>query len=228
MPTSLETVLNSIAEQRQVFKGADHAFMWKPKLRIPDICESRYPLPGRESDSSVARWRPDLDQVRAESAAASKAVAAPSEADHTHTEIQGCLRDLGLALGFQVWIASNDGARSYKEGRLSDGCLDRSPAALAEAGAADTIRIIHVLWIEQGGDVPSQAARPAEALRGSASGSAGSAASGAASSSVPASGTTSGSANTTSGNSQGTNGAQDPQSSGRSGSRGSDGRGGRE
>ena len=33
----LETVLDSIAEQRQVFKGADHAFMWKPKLRIPDI-----------------------------------------------------------------------------------------------------------------------------------------------------------------------------------------------
>jgi type II restriction enzyme len=28
--------LDSIAEQRQVFKGADHAFMWKPKPRIPD------------------------------------------------------------------------------------------------------------------------------------------------------------------------------------------------
>ena len=39
--SSLETVLDSIAEQRQVFKGADHAFMWKPKLRIPDIYENR-------------------------------------------------------------------------------------------------------------------------------------------------------------------------------------------
>lgn len=38
---SLETVLDSIAEQRQHFKGADHAFMWKPKLRIPDIYENR-------------------------------------------------------------------------------------------------------------------------------------------------------------------------------------------
>jgi type II restriction enzyme len=38
--SSLETVLDSIAEQRQIFKGADHAFMWKPKLRIPDIYES--------------------------------------------------------------------------------------------------------------------------------------------------------------------------------------------
>jgi type II restriction enzyme len=39
--SSLETVVKSIAEQRQIFKGADHAFLWKTKLRIPDIYESR-------------------------------------------------------------------------------------------------------------------------------------------------------------------------------------------
>ena len=39
--SSLETVVSAIAEQRQIFKGADHAFLWKPKLRIPDIYESR-------------------------------------------------------------------------------------------------------------------------------------------------------------------------------------------
>jgi type II restriction enzyme len=39
--SSLETVVGSIAEQRQIFKGADHAFLWKPNLRIPDIYESR-------------------------------------------------------------------------------------------------------------------------------------------------------------------------------------------
>lgn len=33
--------MGAIAEQRQIFKGADHAFLWKPKLRIPDIYESR-------------------------------------------------------------------------------------------------------------------------------------------------------------------------------------------
>lgn len=38
--SSLETVVGSIAEQRQIFRGADHAFLWKPKLRIPDIYES--------------------------------------------------------------------------------------------------------------------------------------------------------------------------------------------
>jgi len=38
--SSLETAVKSIAEQRQIFKGADHAFLWKPKLRIPDIYEN--------------------------------------------------------------------------------------------------------------------------------------------------------------------------------------------
>ena len=38
--SSLETVVKSVAEQRQIFKGADHAFLWKPKLRIPDIYEN--------------------------------------------------------------------------------------------------------------------------------------------------------------------------------------------
>ncbi|MBI5723132.1 MAG: type II restriction endonuclease [Planctomycetes bacterium] len=38
--SSLQTVVGSIAEQRQIFKGADHAFLWKPKLRIPDIYEN--------------------------------------------------------------------------------------------------------------------------------------------------------------------------------------------
>lgn len=39
--SSLEVIVGSIAEQRQIFKGADHAFLWKPKLRIPDIYENR-------------------------------------------------------------------------------------------------------------------------------------------------------------------------------------------
>jgi type II restriction enzyme len=38
--SSLETVLNSITEQKQVFEGAAHPFYWKPKLRIPDIYEN--------------------------------------------------------------------------------------------------------------------------------------------------------------------------------------------
>ncbi|HSM94192.1 MAG TPA: hypothetical protein VLT47_15045 [Anaeromyxobacteraceae bacterium] len=39
--SSLEAAVGAIAEQRQIFRGADHAFLWKPKLRIPDIYEDR-------------------------------------------------------------------------------------------------------------------------------------------------------------------------------------------
>lgn len=39
--SSLELVLNCIAEQKQVFVGVSHPFYWKPKLRIPDIYENQ-------------------------------------------------------------------------------------------------------------------------------------------------------------------------------------------
>ncbi len=39
--SSLEFVLNFIAEQKQVFAGVSHPFYWKPKLRIPDIYENQ-------------------------------------------------------------------------------------------------------------------------------------------------------------------------------------------
>lgn len=263
--SSLETVLESIAEQRQVFKGADHAFMWKPKLRIPDIYEDRdnqvafgrfldtcvccstetevlkaihtidrqgikglgpsaanllyflhptlappfntaivrgynaltgakvklgrwgeylamrqgmlrfnshhrslfsndlgavaaflfdigmgrYPIPGSDGEvSSMELWRADLEQVRADSAAARKNESAAREADHTHTEIQGWLRDLGLSLGYQVWIAANDASRLYGGGKLADGCLLDLPRPLASNGAAEAIRLIDVLWLD--------------------------------------------------------------------------------
>ncbi len=263
--SSLETVLESIAEQRQVFKGADHAFMWKPKLRIPDIYEdrdnqvafgrfldtcvccssehevlnaihaldrrgikglgpsaanllyflhptlappfntaivrgynaltgakvklgrwdeylalrqgmlrfnarhrslfsndlgavaaflfdlgmARYPMLGSAAEAtSIELWRADLDRVRADSVAARKSESAAREADHTHTEIQGWLRDLGLSLGYQVWIAANDASRSYGGGKLADGCLVVLPPALARNGAADAIRLIDVLWLD--------------------------------------------------------------------------------
>lgn len=39
--SALEEVMDVIAAQTEIFKGAKHAFMWKPKLRIPDIYENR-------------------------------------------------------------------------------------------------------------------------------------------------------------------------------------------
>lgn len=262
--SSLETVVGSVAEQRQIFKGADHAFLWKPKLRIPDIYENsenqrafgrflhtcaccedeaqiitairqldargvkglgpaaanllyflhptlvppfntaivkgfnaltgacvklgrwdqylamrhgilelnrryrdllsndlgavggflfdvgsgRYAPPPREDDpAALVRWQDDLARVREDGARAAKALAAARESDHTHTEIQGWLRDLGFALGFKVWVAANDRARPYRSGRLADGCLDALPAPVEGARAVDTIRLIDVLWL---------------------------------------------------------------------------------
>ena len=261
--SSLETVVHSIAEQRQIFKGADHAFLWKPKLRIPDIYEHpgnqrafghlldacvccdteehvlaeihridalkikglgpavanilyflhptiappfntaimrgynaltgsnvklgrwdqylamrrgllafndrhRHLLsndlgaaaafcfdlgmglysPPPRTDDALARtaWLTDLATVRA-------AIAKPPASevdDRTHTEIQGWLRDLGRALGYQVWIAQNDRGRSFGAGRLGDGCLERLSPAWDGRPGAEAVRLIDVLWLEGG------------------------------------------------------------------------------
>ncbi len=264
--SSLETVVKSIAEQRQIFRGADHAFLWKPKLRIPDIYENRdnqiafgrflntciccsgdeseiveaihaldrvsikglgpaaanmlyflhptvvppfntaivkgynavtgskvklgrwneylamrrgilelnlthrdllsndlgaiagllfdighgrYPAPPHESDETVlAQWEDDLAQVRAESDRADRAIQTAHDQDHTHTEIQGWLRDIGKAVGFEVWIASNDMGRDYNGGRLDDGCLHTLPEVLEASSSFDAIRLIDVLWLD--------------------------------------------------------------------------------
>ena len=265
--SSLETIVHSIAEQRPVFKGADHAWLWKPKLRIPDIYEhpenqrafgrfldtcacctteeqvlgaihrldahrikglgpaaanllyflhptlvppfntaivngynaltgakvklgkweeylamragvlklnaqyrsllsndlgavagllfdlgsGRYAAPPRDDDAAArAVWAADLARVRDESAKSDKAAAAAREGDRTHTEVQGWLRDLGHALGYDVWIAANDRNRAYGTGRLCDGCLSALPAAVERAPAADAVRLIDVLWFERG------------------------------------------------------------------------------
>jgi type II restriction enzyme len=263
--SSLETVVHSIAEQRQIFRGADHAFLWKPKLRIPDIYEDRenqiafgrflhtctccnseeqligairdldrrqikglgpaaanllyflHPTfappfntaivngynrlagakvklgrweeylamrkgilelnakhrdilsndlgavtgflfdigkdryqtpPNTCSADALARWEQDLVAVRAEAAKADKALADSQEGDRTHAEIQGWLRDLGRALGFAVWIASNDRNRSFGNGRLGDGCVGALPARLTSGASAETVDLIDVLWLD--------------------------------------------------------------------------------
>jgi type II restriction enzyme len=264
--SSLEIAVGAIAEQRQIFKGADHAFLWKPKLRIPDIYEDRenqlafgrflgaclccggedallaevrrlaarkikglgpaaanllyflhptlalpfntaivtgynaltgakvklgswedylalragvlrlvtkhrdllsndlgavagllfdvgsgrYPAPPRADDAAaLAAWEADLAKVREESAKERTARERASAGDRTHVEVQGWLRDLGRALGFDVWVASNDRSRACGDGKLGEGCLEVLPAALAGATGADFIPLIDVLWLER-------------------------------------------------------------------------------
>lgn len=266
--SSLETVVGSIAEQRQIFKGADHAFLWKPKLRIPDIYESpenqlafarfldtctcctgearlleairqlderrikglgpavanllyflhptlappcntaivkgynavtganvklgrweeylamrqgilrlnvehrallsndlgavagllfdigtgRYAAPPRDGDGvALAAWQADLTRVREESAAARRTDERAREGDRTHIEVQAWLRDLGRALGFDVWVAANDRGRAYGTGSLGDGCLECLPESVGNVPGAEAVRLIDVLWLERGG-----------------------------------------------------------------------------
>ncbi len=56
------------------------------------------------------------------------------------------MRDLGRALGFEVWVAANDRTRSYNGGKLSDGCLADMPETVAAIPGADAVRLIDVLW----------------------------------------------------------------------------------
>lgn len=263
--SSLETVVGSIAEQRQIFKGADHAFLWKPKLRIPDIyentenqkafarllhtcncCDSeeqiiraigqidsmgikglgpavanllyfihptlvtpfntaivngynaltgakvklgrwdhylamrqgvlalnsshrkllsndlgavagllfdigsgRFPAPPINGDQEAElAWQKDIARIREETAAQRKAIESAESNDQTHTEVQGWLRDLGISLGFSVWIAANDRNREFGDGRLSDGCLAALPLPLASSPGSDAVKLIDVIWLD--------------------------------------------------------------------------------
>jgi type II restriction enzyme len=262
--SSLEIVVKSIAEQRQIFKGADHAFLWKPKLRIPDIYENienqrafgrflnacaccsteeqvlqhireldrrrikglgpaaanmlyflhptlaapfntaivrgynaitgakvklgrwdeylamrlgmmrlnsdnrdllsndlgaiagllfdvgsgRYAAPPLQGSQAMDEWLADLARIRQIVAQPDDNQSSLRETDRTHTEIQGWLRDIGLGLGYDVWIAANDRGRSYAGGRLADGCLTELPT-LADMSGAEAVRLIDVLWISK-------------------------------------------------------------------------------
>lgn len=119
-----------------------------------DVGQGRYaPPPRADDEAATIAWEADLARVREESSAARKALQNASDGDRTHTEIQGWLRDLGRALGFQVWIAANDRSRAHLDGRLGDGCLESLPAALGEVAGAEAIRLIDVLWLNGDGRV---------------------------------------------------------------------------
>jgi type II restriction enzyme len=72
--SALETVLDSITEQKQIFEGAAHPFYWKPKMRIPDIYENeankrsfgdfldRFLVPAPGSDEKLTREILELDR----------------------------------------------------------------------------------------------------------------------------------------------------------------------
>ena len=116
---------------------------------IFDVGSGRYAAPPRLEDPGViALWERDLQRVREESAAAQKQWLLARESDATHTQIQGWLRDMGMSLGFDVWIASNDRGREHADGFLGDGCLQQWPGGNGQG--LDSVRLIDVVWLERG------------------------------------------------------------------------------
>jgi type II restriction enzyme len=112
-----------------------------------DLGSERYALPQRGQDRRA--WEAELARVREESARERNARAREASDELGHAEVQAWLRDLGKALGYDVWIAANDRSRSCSSGRLGEGCLEALPAALQDAPGADAIRLIDVLWLER-------------------------------------------------------------------------------
>lgn len=123
-----------------------------------DIGSKRYlPPPSGDDAASLRAWEIDLAKVRADSLKADKALKTAEQEDRTHTEIQGWLRDLGLAIGFDVWIAANDTGRPYQNGRLGEGCLKSLPIHLENAPGAEATRLIDVIWFDRSNGVVSAA-----------------------------------------------------------------------
>lgn len=118
-----------------------------------DIGSGRCVAPPPQGDTAAREaWERDLAKIRQLSANEQKELQAAREGDRTHTEVQGWLRDLGKALGFDVWIAANDRTRPLGTGKLGDGCLMELPPTVGSIDGADSVRLIDVLWLVNGTD----------------------------------------------------------------------------
>ncbi len=89
-------------------------------------------------------WLAELSKVRETARRSVASLAADREGDRTHTEVQAWLRDLGRALGYEVWVAANDRGRIHNGGQLGAECLDSLPASIENAPSADSIRLIDI------------------------------------------------------------------------------------
>src|SRR3546814_5867780 len=119
-----------------------------------DIGSGRFPAPPRSDSTENARdWTAMLDETRAQAQKLDKSIANQKESDRTHGEIQSWLRDPGLALGYDVWIAANDWGRLHEGLPLGSRCLDSLPHAIATAQGSDAIRLINVLSLEHSTEI---------------------------------------------------------------------------
>lgn len=68
---------------------------------------------------------------------------------YPYRDSQGWLRDLGLSLSYDVWIAANDRNRQWQDGKLRDGCLSVLPGFTTETQGAESVYLINVLWLDR-------------------------------------------------------------------------------
>ena len=135
-------------------RGAPGAPLERPRGRgrVP-LRHRRRALPRcrRATATRPRRTRgvPTSPRVREDSAKERKVLEAGQEGDRTHTEVQGWLRDLGRALGFDVWVAANDRSRALRR-RPARRRLPRRAPAGARA-PIDVVPLIDVIWLERGG-----------------------------------------------------------------------------
>lgn len=73
--------------------------------------------------------------------------------ENEHSEMQYHLARLGRSLGYQVWIARNDHSREIGGQKLGEFSLQRLYIQGVSNATLDTISLIDVIWLNQGGQV---------------------------------------------------------------------------
>jgi len=117
-----------------------------------------WPLRFASTTARPAESEASLDDlVRLKQTTLDRGSVDPGPAQQSHAYVQVQLRDLGIRLSFDVWIASNDQSRRDQNGTLGRGCLTTLPSAIQTIAGGEAVRVIDVLWLERGTYVPVEA-----------------------------------------------------------------------
>ena len=108
-----------------------------------DVGTGRYPAPPRELAHDNLPFPPVVPHRFW-----SRSDTMTQQLDCDHTKVQEWLRDLGLCVGFDVWVAPNDRSKALGSGRLGDRCVS-DLACIGDEPCADVIRFIDILWLNQ-------------------------------------------------------------------------------
>jgi hypothetical protein len=118
----------------------------EPRTAVPIV------VPQRRARRRVRVDQPEPGHLEAQAqpvqlAAVDPAEAQPETESRVHTEIQAKLRDIGLAEGFDVWVA--DRGIEWEGALLGGGCLGDLPVVANERTRA-VMKNIDVMWFRRG------------------------------------------------------------------------------